>query len=235
RLRARPAGLAAVDVAPPARRRGSHAFHRAVGLFGAHRLRGTGGTQACDPRAGAVRSRPPSQHRGGTGAARGRAVVAGPSAGASDARSAQLLARQLRGGQSRNEGPLPAPSLARQSALCRAHAPRQAALVLMLTFSGVLRISMPGGGGSANWRSGDSMSHGAAARATVITIGYPLVGADTVPSGIRNCFRDPFPASPGRLARNVPSGWRARPGPPGAGRGRNRPRSTCPRTQYRSG
>src|SRR5262249_15200709 len=83
-------------------------------------------------------------------------------AGEGDARSARFLARQLRGGQSRDEGPLPAPSLARQSARCRAHAPRQAALVLMRNCASVLWISMPGGG-SANCDSGYSTSHGAAA------------------------------------------------------------------------
>ena len=50
------------------------------------------------------------------GAARGRAAVAGASAGAGDARPAGLLARQLCCGQSRDERPLSAPSLARRSA-----------------------------------------------------------------------------------------------------------------------
>src|SRR5262249_17236853 len=67
----------------------------------------------------------------GAGAARGRAVVTGPSAGAGDARSARLLARQLRRGQSRNEGSLPAPPPARQTPLPPADAPRQAALFLV--------------------------------------------------------------------------------------------------------
>src|SRR5262249_56551873 len=130
RFRASVARLAAVDVAPPARRRGSHAFHRAVGLRGADRLRGARGAQACDLSAGAVRPRPPSHHRSRAGAARDRAVVAGASAGAGDARSARLLARQLRRGQSRDEGPLSAPSLARRSACRRGDAPRQATLAL---------------------------------------------------------------------------------------------------------
>ena len=61
------------------------------------------------------------------GAARRRAAVAGAAAGAGDARSAGLLARLLRGGENRIEGPLSAPSLARQSARRAGHAPRQAA------------------------------------------------------------------------------------------------------------
>src|SRR5262249_49537915 len=80
--------------------------------------------------AGTVRARPPSQHRRRTGAARARAVVARASPGASDARSARLLARQLCRSESGDEGPLPAPSLARRSAVGSAHSPRQAALAL---------------------------------------------------------------------------------------------------------
>ena len=62
-----------------------------------------------------------------TGAAGDRAAVAGAPAGAGDARSARLLARQLCGGQSRDERPLSAPSLARRPAVGAADAPRQAA------------------------------------------------------------------------------------------------------------
>ena len=53
---------------------------------------------------------------GGRRAAGGRAAVAGASAGAGDARPARLLARQLCGGESRDERPLSAPSLAGRSA-----------------------------------------------------------------------------------------------------------------------
>ena len=71
------------------------------------------GPKLADPRAGAVRPRPSSRHCRRTGAAGGRAVVAGAPAGAGDARPAGLLARQLCRGQSRDEGPLSPPSLAR--------------------------------------------------------------------------------------------------------------------------
>ena len=77
----------------PARRRSADAFRRAVRLVGADRLRGRGGAEARDPRAGAVRPRPPSDHRRRPGAAGGRAAVAGAPAGAGDARPAGLLAR----------------------------------------------------------------------------------------------------------------------------------------------
>ncbi len=69
-----------------------------------------------DPRAGTVRPRPSSIDRRRPGAAGGRTAVARAPAGAGDARSAGLLARQLCGGQSRDEGPLSAPSVAGQSA-----------------------------------------------------------------------------------------------------------------------
>ena len=83
--------------------------------------------KAFHSRAGTVRSRSPSRDRRRKGAAGRRTVVAGAPAGAGDARSAGLLARQLRRGQSRDERPLSAPSLAGQSAGCCADAPRQAA------------------------------------------------------------------------------------------------------------
>ena len=115
-LAARAARSAALEPAPPPRRRGADPFRRAVRLVGADRLRGGGRAEAFDPRAGAVRPRPPSDHRRRPGAAGGRAAVARAPAGAGDARPARLLARQLRRGQSRDEGPLSAPSLARRSA-----------------------------------------------------------------------------------------------------------------------
>jgi len=56
-------------------------------LVGADRLRGGGGTQAGDPRAGAVRARPAPRHRRRTHAAPGRVALTGTSAVAGDARS----------------------------------------------------------------------------------------------------------------------------------------------------
>ena len=64
------------------------------------------------------------------GAARRRASFAGAAAGAGNARSAGILARLIRGGENRIEGPLSPPSLARQSARRAGHAPRQAARYL---------------------------------------------------------------------------------------------------------
>ena len=69
-----------------------------------------------DPRAGTVRPRPPSVDRRRARAAGGRTAVAGAPAGAGHARSAGLLARQLRGGERRDARPLSAPSLAGRSA-----------------------------------------------------------------------------------------------------------------------
>ena len=60
RSRPRPRRAAAVGPAPPARRRGADAFRGADRLVGADRLRRRGGPEARDPRAGAVRPRPPS-------------------------------------------------------------------------------------------------------------------------------------------------------------------------------
>ena len=85
------------------------------------------GPKICDPGAGTVRSRSSSGDRRRTGAAGGRTAVAGAPAGAGDARSAGLLARQLCGREGRDEGPLSAPSLAGRSAGGAADAPRQAA------------------------------------------------------------------------------------------------------------
>ena len=59
---------------------------------------------------------PPSGHRRRPRAAGDRAVVAGASPGAGDARSARLLARQLCRRENRNARPLSAPSLAGRSA-----------------------------------------------------------------------------------------------------------------------
>ena len=56
-----------------------------------------GGPEDRDPRPGAVRPRPPSRHRRWKDPAAGRASFAGAPSGTDDARSARLLARQLRG------------------------------------------------------------------------------------------------------------------------------------------
>src|SRR5262249_18811269 len=77
--------------------------------------------------AGTVRARPPSHDRGRTGAAGGGVALARATAGAGNTRPAGLLARQLRGGQSGDEGPLSAPSLAGRSARGAGDPPRQAA------------------------------------------------------------------------------------------------------------
>ena len=79
---------------------------------------------------GAVRRRPPSHDRRRTRTARGRAALAGAPAGAGDARPCRFLARQLCRSQSRDEGPLSAPSLAGRSARRRCHAARQAAFAM---------------------------------------------------------------------------------------------------------
>src|SRR5262249_43804044 len=82
---------------------------------------GGGGAKARDPRAGAVRARPPSRRRGLARAAGARAAVTRAAAGAGDARPPGVLARQLRRGEKRDERPLSAPSLARRSACRSAH------------------------------------------------------------------------------------------------------------------
>src|SRR5262249_35729511 len=56
------------------------------------------GAQACDPRAGAVRPRPPSHHRGGAGGAPGGAVVARAPGGGGGGRPPPPLPRGPRGG-----------------------------------------------------------------------------------------------------------------------------------------
>ena len=83
--------------AAPARGRGAHPFRGAVRLAGADRLRGGRRAEGRGPGAGAVRPRPPPERSPAAGC---RLLielsVAGAPAGAGDARSARLLARQLR-------------------------------------------------------------------------------------------------------------------------------------------
>ena len=88
---------------------------------------GARGAEDRDPRAGTVWPRPPSLHRRRPGAAGGRTALARAPARAGHPRPAGLLARQLRGGQSRHEGPLSAPSLAGKPARRAADAAGQAA------------------------------------------------------------------------------------------------------------
>ena len=130
RLRMRSCHTAALGFAAPARGRGAHPFRRSVGLAVPIDYDAEAGPKL------AIRvqelfglDRHPTR-RGRARAARARAVVAGASAGPGHPRSAGLLARQLRVGQSRDEGPLSAPSLARRSARRAAHPPRQAARVI---------------------------------------------------------------------------------------------------------
>ena len=92
------------------------------------------GTEACDPRAGTVRPRPPPDHRRRPRPADHRTAVAGASAGAGDARSAGLLAWQLCRGQSRDARPLSTSPLARRPSQRTRDAPRQAARQLKSTF-----------------------------------------------------------------------------------------------------
>ena len=126
RSRRRAAGAAALPLRRRLDARSADAFHRAVRLGGADRLRARKG-RAFDPRAGTVRARPPSLDRRAAGAAGRRAALAGAPAGAGDPRSAGFLARQLCRGESRDARPLSAPSLAGRSGAGPAHAPRQAA------------------------------------------------------------------------------------------------------------
>ncbi len=86
--------------------RGSDPFHRPERIVDADRLPSRRGTEARHSRAGALRSRPPSDHRRWASALAARAVIASASASAGHPRPARLLARQLRCGQSRDEGPL---------------------------------------------------------------------------------------------------------------------------------
>ncbi len=106
----------AVVAAQTARRRGADAFHSAHRLDGADRLPGGAGADGIDPRAGIVRARPPSGDRRRARAAHHRVAVAGAPAGAGDARSARLLARQLQGREDRDARPLSQASLAGRSA-----------------------------------------------------------------------------------------------------------------------
>ena len=92
---------------------------RPSGSARADRLRGRAGADGLDPRAGIVRAGHASVHRRRPRAAGDRAAVAGAPAGAGDARSARLLARQLRGRENRDARPLSAPSLAGRSAAPR--------------------------------------------------------------------------------------------------------------------
>ena len=85
------------------------------------------GPKLVDPRAGIVRPCSASHDRRRARAAADRAVVAGAPAGAGDARSARLLARQLCRRQNRNARPLSPASLAGRSAEGARHPPRQAA------------------------------------------------------------------------------------------------------------
>ena len=125
RFGARRAG--AVGFAQTARRRGADAFHRAVWFPGSDRLRLRRRSETVDPRAGIIRPRAASFDRSGPRAVADRIAVAGAPTGTTDARSAGLLARQLCRGQSRDEGPLPAASLAGQSTDRSGHPPRQTA------------------------------------------------------------------------------------------------------------
>ena len=110
---------AALAAAPPARRRGADPFHRADRLERADRLRSRAGTDRIDPRAGAVRTCRASGDRPRPRTACDRAVVSRSSAGASDARSAGLLARQLCRCEDRNARTLSQAPLAGRSAIGR--------------------------------------------------------------------------------------------------------------------
>ncbi len=112
--------------APPARRRGADPFRGAVRLPDSDRLRGRGRSQAGHTGAGAFRPRAASNHCRRARSPGGRAPVARPPAGAGHARSAGVLARQLRRGAGRDARPLPAPSVARRPAVGTCDAARQA-------------------------------------------------------------------------------------------------------------
>src|SRR5665647_595890 len=140
-------GAGAMESAAQARCRGANAFHRADRLVGADRLRSRAGTDRVDPRAGVVRPGAPSGDCWRARAAGDRTAVAGAQAGTDHARSAGLLAWQLRGCENRTARPLPATSLAGRSGQCTGHPPGQAARGITIF---ALNLSLTMRGGSLN-------------------------------------------------------------------------------------
>ena len=94
-LRRRARCAVAVEFAQAARRRGADAFHRADRLAVPIDYDAEQGPKRLDPRAGVVRACRASRDCRRPRAAGDRTAVAGAPAGAGDARSARLLARQL--------------------------------------------------------------------------------------------------------------------------------------------
>ena len=144
---------AAVAAATPARGGSADPFRSAHGLARADRLSGGGRAEDRDPRAGAVRPRPPSGDCRRQDPVADRASFAGASAGADDARPARLLARQLRRGARRDARPLSEAPLAGRSARRAGNPARQAAKGLAASY---VRGLAPSGRGSRRDRPSHS-------------------------------------------------------------------------------